>query len=45
MAKELTLFEKKVYTVVKKIPAGEIRSGFKKAITGAGKCFRKQKKN
>lgn len=26
MAKELTLFEKKVYTVVKKIPAGEIRA-------------------
>ena len=26
MAKELTPFEKKVYTVVKKIPAGEIRT-------------------
>ena len=26
MVKELTLFEKKVYTVVKKIPAGKIRT-------------------
>lgn len=26
MAKKLTLFEKKVYTVVKKIPFGEVRS-------------------
>jgi len=26
MAKELTHFEKKVYTVVKKIPCGEVRS-------------------
>ena len=26
MAKELTHFEKRVYTVVKKIPAGEIRT-------------------
>jgi len=26
MAKELTLFEKKVYTVVKKIPLGEARA-------------------